>query len=99
MKGVLRFERKGKLNPKFIGPFKIIERIGLVAYKLALPPSFSGVNNVFHVLMLRKYMTNPIHVTDYEPLQLNKYLSYEENTIRILAREVKALCHRGISFV
>ena len=63
MKGVLRFGRKWKLSPRFIRPFKILERIGSVAYKLALPPSLSSVHDVFHVSMLRKYITNPTHVT------------------------------------
>ena len=64
MKGVLRFGHKGKLSPKFIGPFEILERVGSVAYKLALPPALSGVYDVFHVSMLRKYITDPIHVID-----------------------------------
>ena len=49
MKGVMRFGRKGKLHPRFIGPYEILERIGNVAYRLALPPEMSGVHNVFHV--------------------------------------------------
>ena len=99
MKGVLRFGHKGKLSPKFIGPFEILERVGPVAYKLALPPALSGVHDVFHVSMLRKYITDPIHVIDYEPLQLNEDLSYEEKPVRILAREVKTLRNRSIAFV
>ncbi|KAA0047484.1 retrotransposon protein, putative, Ty3-gypsy subclass [Cucumis melo var. makuwa] len=54
MKGVLRFEKKGKLSPRFVGPFEILERIGPVAYRLALPPSFFALHDVFHVSMLRK---------------------------------------------
>ena len=92
MKGVLRFGCKGKLSPRFIGPFEILERIGPVAYKLALHPSLLGVHNVF-------YVTNPIHVIDYEPAQLNEDLSYEEKPIRILTREVKALRNRDIACV
>ena len=57
MKGVLRFGRKDKLSPRFIKPFEILERIGPVVCKLSLPPSLSGVHDVFHVSMLRKYMT------------------------------------------
>ncbi|KAL0543735.1 hypothetical protein IC582_018839 [Cucumis melo] len=68
MKGVLRFERRGKLSPCFVGPFEILERIGPVAYRLALPPSLSTVHDVFHVSMLRKYVPDPSHVVDYEPL-------------------------------
>ena len=54
-KGVIRFGKKGKLSPRFIGPYEVIERIGPVAYRLALPPSLEGVHNVFHVSMLRRY--------------------------------------------
>ncbi|KAL0546580.1 hypothetical protein IC582_016491 [Cucumis melo] len=52
MKGVLRFEKKGNLSPRFVGPFEILERLGPIAYRLALPPSFSAVYDVFHVSML-----------------------------------------------
>ena len=99
MKGVLRFGKRGKLNPRFIGPFKILERIGNVAYRLALPPTLSAVHNVFHVSMLRKYMADPSHVVEYEPLQLKGDLSYEEQPTRILAKEVKALRNREIAMV
>ena len=64
MRGVVRFGKWGKLSPRFIGPFKIIERVGIVAYRLVLPPSFSGVHEVFHVSMLRKYTPDPTHVVD-----------------------------------
>ncbi|KAA0036145.1 pol protein [Cucumis melo var. makuwa] len=59
MKGVLRLEKKGKLSPRFVGPFEILERIGSVAYRLSLPPSFSVVHDVIHVSMLRKYVVDP----------------------------------------
>ncbi|KAA0032883.1 pol protein [Cucumis melo var. makuwa] len=78
MKGVLRFEKKGKLSPRFVGPFEILERIGPVAYRLALPPSFSAVHDVFHVSMMRRYVADPTHVVDFEPLQVSENLSYEE---------------------
>ncbi|XP_038874952.1 uncharacterized protein LOC120067465 [Benincasa hispida] len=99
MKGIMRFGRKGKLSPRFIGPFEVLERVGLVAYCLALPPTLSSIHNVFHVLMLRKYVTDPSNVVDYEPLQLNDNLIYQEKPIEILAREVKTLRHREIAFV
>ena len=99
MKGVLRFKLKGKLSPKFIGPFEILERVGPVAYKLALPLAHSGVHDVFHVSMLRKYITDPIHEIDYEPLQFNEDLSYKEKLVNILAREVKTIPNRNIAFV
>ncbi|KAA0036938.1 pol protein [Cucumis melo var. makuwa] len=99
MKGVLRFEKKGKLCPRFVGPFEILERIGPVAYRLALPPSFSAVHDVFHVSMLRRYVADPTHVVDFEPLQISENLSYEEQPVEILAREVKKLRSREISLI
>ena len=62
IKGVMRFGKKGKLSPRFIGPFEILSRVGEVAYKLALPPSLSAVHPVFHVSMLRKYILDESHV-------------------------------------
>ncbi|XP_038896625.1 uncharacterized protein LOC120084887 [Benincasa hispida] len=99
MKGVLRFRKKGKLSPRFVGPFEILERIGSVAYRLALPPSLSAVHNVFHVSMLRKYLTDPLHMVDFEPLQLNKNLSYEEKPVQVVAREVKVLRSKEVALV
>ena len=61
---VVRFGKRGKLSPRFIGPFEILERVDTVAYRLALPPNMSGVHEVFHVSMLRKYTPDPAHVVD-----------------------------------
>ncbi|KAA0025191.1 pol protein [Cucumis melo var. makuwa] len=99
MKGVLRFERRGKLSPRFVGPFEILERIGPVAYCLALSPSLSAVHDVFHVSMLKKYVSDPSHVVDYEPLEIDKNLSYTEQLVEVLAREVKMLRNREILLV
>ena len=99
MKGVMRFEKKGKLSPQFVGPFEILERVGVVAYRLALPPSLSAVHNVFHVSMLRKYVADTSHVVDYEPLEIDEHLSYVEQPVEILAREVKMLRNRSIPLV
>ena len=99
IKGVLRFEKKGKLSPRFVGPFEILERIGPVGYRLALPPSLSIVHDMFHVLMLRKYVTDPSHAIDYKPLEIDENLSYAEQPVEILAREVKMLRNRGIPLV
>ncbi|TYK04917.1 pol protein [Cucumis melo var. makuwa] len=99
MKGVLRFEKKGKLSPRFVGPFEILERIGPVAYHLALPPSLSAVHDVFHVSKLSPRFVNRMHVVDFEPLRISENLSYEEQPVEILAREVKKLRSREISLV
>ena len=63
-RGVISFGKRGKLSPRFIGPFEILERIGTVAYRLALSSSMTGVHEVFHVSMLRKYTPDPAHVVD-----------------------------------
>ncbi|KAL0556885.1 hypothetical protein IC582_005402 [Cucumis melo] len=99
MRGVVRFERRGKLSPRFVGPFEILERIGPVAYRLALPPSLSTVHDVFHVSMVRKYVPDPSHVVDYEPLEIDENLSYTEQPVEVLAREVKTLRNKEIPLV
>ena len=71
MKGVMRFGKKGKLGPRFVGPFEILEQVRNVAYRLVLPPSLSGVHNVFHVSMLQKYVPNQSYILRYEPLELS----------------------------
>ncbi len=71
-----RFGKKGKLSPSFVGPFEILERIGMVAYRIALPWELSSIHNVFHVSMLRKYIPDPSHVVEYESLQVGGDLSY-----------------------
>ena len=63
-RGVVRFGKRGKLSPRFIGPFEILERVGTFAYRLALPPSMSSVREVFHVSMLREYTPDPAHEVD-----------------------------------
>ena len=77
-KGVVRFGKRGKLNPRYIGPFEIVERIGPVAYRLDLPEEFSRVHNVFHISMLRKYIPDPSHALEALEIELRDDLSYEE---------------------
>ena len=78
MKGVIRFGKRGKLSPHYIGPFEILERIGAVVYRLALPLELSVIHPIFHVSMLRKYMHNPSHVLPPQIVQLDENLYYEE---------------------
>ncbi|XP_057975433.1 uncharacterized protein LOC131162844 [Malania oleifera] len=96
MKGVMRFGRKGKLSPRFIGPFEILDKVGLVAYRLALPPVLSRIHNVFHVAMLRKYVPDPSHVINYDELEISDSLGYEEVPVQILDRKVQELRNRTI---
>ena len=89
MKGVMRFGKKGKLSQKFIGPYESLDRIGEVAYRLALPPCLDRVHNVFHISQLRKYLNDPSHVIEPEAIQLDTALTYEEIPIEILDRKVR----------
>ena len=84
MKGVMRFGKKGKLSPRYIGHFKILERIGKVAYKLTLPSELSAVHNFFYVSMLRKYISDPSYVLESEPIEVREDLTYEEQPVQIL---------------
>ncbi|KAL4319128.1 hypothetical protein GQ457_18G005730 [Hibiscus cannabinus] len=88
-KKVLRFGKKGKLSPLYIDHFEVIERIGPVAYRLALPPKFDKIHNVFYVSMLRRYQYDPSHILEPKEVELNPNISYEEEPIQILDREVK----------
>ncbi|XP_074327574.1 uncharacterized protein LOC141665487 [Apium graveolens] len=69
-KDIMRFEKKGKLSPCYIGPFEILRRVGEVAYELTLPPSLGHIHNVFHVSYLRKYIPDPSYIIDYEPTEI-----------------------------
>ena len=85
----MRFGRKGKLSPRFIGSYEVIEKVGLVAYGLALPPELEKIHNVFQVSMLRRYRSDPSHVVHSEIIEPCLDLTYEEEPVEILAREVK----------
>ena len=77
----------------------MIERIGPVAYRLALPPTLEGVHNMFHVSILRRYRSDPTHILKEQPVELIQHLSYEEAPIAILAREQKMLKIKVIPLV
>ena len=83
-RGVVRFGKREKLSPRFIGPFEILERIHTVAYRLALPPSMLNVHEVFHVSMLRKYTPDPAHVVDWGQIEVDTYGTFEEGPMCIL---------------
>ncbi|XP_026459494.1 uncharacterized protein LOC113360171 [Papaver somniferum] len=101
MKGVMRFGKKGKLAPRFIGPFPITKKIGNVAYQLELPPQLSCVHNVFHVSMLRRHLRDGERAqkADLSELVVKPDASYEDEGIRILERKVRQLRSRAIPFV
>ncbi|GJX64318.1 putative reverse transcriptase domain-containing protein [Tanacetum coccineum] len=90
-KGVVRFSKRGKLNPSYVGPFKVIERVGSVAYKLELPEELSKVHNTFHVSNLKKcYADEPLAVP-LDGLHFDDKLQFVEEPIEIMDREVKRL--------
>ncbi|XP_070020573.1 uncharacterized protein [Nicotiana sylvestris] len=91
MKGVMRIGKKSKLSPRFIGHFEILNRVGEVAYRLALPPNLSAMHLVFNMSMLRKYHGDPSYVLDFSNVQLDKDLTYEEEPVAILDQQVHQL--------
>ncbi|KAG8481481.1 hypothetical protein CXB51_026332 [Gossypium anomalum] len=86
-KKVLRFGKKGKLSPRFIGPFEVIERVGPLAYRLALPIELEKIHNVFHVSMLCRYRSDPSHVNSQTEVEIQPDMTYGEEPVKILARE------------
>ena len=83
-RGVVRFGKRENLSPRFIGPFEILERVGTVAYRLDLLPSMSGVQEVFHVSMLRKYTPDPTHVVDWGQIEVDTDGTFEEGPVCVL---------------
>ena len=80
-KKVMRFGKNGKLSPRFIGPYEVIEKVGRVAYCLALPPELEKIHNVFHVSMLRRYQLDLSHVVSLETIELRQDLTYEKEPV------------------
>ena len=98
-KEILRFGRHGKLSPRYIGPYEIFERIGLLAYRLALPRELSSIHDVFHMSMLRWYWSDPRHIIQEPEIEISKKLTYVEEPIEILDRKVKQLRNKEIPIV
>ncbi|XP_039173831.1 uncharacterized protein LOC120296200, partial [Eucalyptus grandis] len=99
MKRISRFGMKGKLSPRFVGPFEILERIGDVAYRLALPPKLGNLHDVFHVLMLRKYQPDPGHILDHEAIKVDEKVRYIEEPVQVLDRKEQILRTKKIPLV
>jgi len=98
-KNMLRFGLKGKLTPRFIGPFKILQRVGPVAYKVDLPPQLAKVHDVFHVSLLRKADVDPVRILPQVLVEVKEDLTLELRLIRILDQEVKELRSKKIPIV
>ncbi|CAN6688839.1 unnamed protein product [Malus baccata var. baccata] len=98
-RGVVRFGKKGKLSPRYIGPYSITERVGKVAYRLELPQELSKVHDVFHVSMLRHYVSNPSHVIPPQPLEINSDLTYNEEPVNLLDWKDRELRNQTVRLV
>ena len=98
-RGVVRFGKHEKLSSRFIGPFEMLERMGTVAYRLALPPSMSGVREVFHVSMLRKYAPDPTHVVDWGQIEVDTDGTFEEGPVRIVDSRDQVLRRKTVRLV
>jgi hypothetical protein len=98
-KGVIRFGKRGKLSPRYIGPFEILERIGPVAYRLKLPQELSSVHDVFHISNLKKCLSEETVVIPLEEIQVNKQLHFVETPVEIMDRELKQLRRSRIPIV
>ena len=98
-RGVVRFGKRGKLSPRFIRPFEILERVSTIAYRLALPPSMSGVHEVFHVSMLRKYTPDPTHVLDWRQIEVDTDETFEEGPVCILDSHDQVLRRKTVRLV
>ena len=93
------FGKRGKLSPRFIGPFKILERVDTFAYRLELPPSMSVVYEVFHVSMFRKYTPNPAHVVDWGHIEVDTDGTFEKGPVCIIDSRDQVLRRKTVRLV
>ena len=98
-RGVVRFDKRGKLSPRFIRTFEILERVGTIAYRLALPPNISGVHEVFHVSMLRRYALDPAHVVDWGEIEVDTDGIFEKGLVCIMDIRDQVLRRKTVRLV
>ena len=98
-RGVVRFSKRGKLSPRFIEPFEILERVGTVAYWLALLPSMTGVHEVFHISILRRYTPDPAHVVNWGEIEVDIDETFEEGPVCIMDSRDQVLRRKTLRLV
>ncbi len=98
-KGIVRMGRRAKLNPRYVGPYEITERVGVVAYRLRLPATITSIHDVFHVSQLKRYYPDPSHVIQPDEVTIEEDLSYVEKPVRILDQKVQQLRNKQIKQV
>ncbi|GJR31994.1 putative reverse transcriptase domain-containing protein [Tanacetum coccineum] len=96
---VVRFGKKGKLSPRFVGPFEIIKKVGLMAYRLDLPEELNCVHDTFHVLNLKKCLADPTLKVPLDEIRVDAKLNFVEDLVEILEREFKKLKRSRIAIV
>ncbi|XP_021728751.1 uncharacterized protein LOC110695834 [Chenopodium quinoa] len=99
MKGVMHFGQKGKLSPKYVGPYQVLEGIGEMAYRLAMPPNLLKVHDVFHVLQLQRYRSDPSHVIPVDSVTIEPNLTFKEWPVKILDRQDRTLRRKVVPLV
>ncbi|XP_022007315.1 uncharacterized protein LOC110906500 [Helianthus annuus] len=97
--GVVRFGKRGKLNPRYVGPFKILQRIGKVAYKIELPAELGNIHDVFHVSQLKKGLSDETLILPFQELKIDDKLQFVVEPIEIMDREVKVRKNSRIPIV
>ena len=98
-RGVARFSKWGKLAPRYIGPFEILERVATIAYRLTLPPSLSGVHEAFHVSMLQKYTPDPAHVVFWGDITVDTDGTFGEGPVHIMDSRDQVLRRKTMRLV
>ena len=98
-KGIVRFGIKGKLSPRYIGPYLITARVSSLAYRLQLPESMAGVHPVFHVSMLRKYIRDPELKIEADPIIIQQDLTIDAQPVRVLEFSKRVMCNHTIKYV
>nr|GEZ34859.1 putative reverse transcriptase domain-containing protein [Tanacetum cinerariifolium] len=98
-KGVVRLGKKGKLEPRIVGPFEIVEKVGLVAYRLDLPKELNGVHDTFHVSNLKKCLADPTLLVHLDEIQVDAKMNFIEEPVEILDREFKKLKRSRMAIV
>ena len=98
-RGVVRFGKRGKLSSRFIGPFEILKRAGTFAYRLVLPPSMSGVHEVFHVSMIQRYTPDPAHVVDWGQIEIDTDGTFEEGPMCVVDGRDRVLRRKTVRLV
>ena len=93
------FWKERELSPRFIGPYEILERVGLVAYRLALPLELAKLHDVFHVSMLRRYRSDPSHILPIQDIQVQEDFTFDEDSKAILDREIRQLRNKQVPLV